>query len=222
METEVFLTLLSGTSGHVPRLCRAGLALLAAVRLGSLALGARTLWRDEAGDLRCDTGARGCLLACFDAAFPVSPFNLFLLQMASLLTHGTACSCVFCPPSCQGKSSWRPGPGHGKRWLQQLNWLSLLAKAALEGIFLVAFHGLYARYPSQLHCPPSTSCPDGVLCTIQQANWKDAFNLFVAGASWASVALCLPGLYTAASETFHCALGPGKSQLERPLLIPDI
>ncbi|CAI5799063.1 gap junction beta-5 protein-like [Podarcis lilfordi] len=222
MGTEVFLTVLSGTSGQAPRLCRAGLALFAAVRLGSLALGARTLWRDEEGDLHCDTASRGCLSACFDAAFPVSPFNLFLLQMASLLTHGTACSCVFRPPSFQGRSGWRRGPSHGKRRLQQLHWHSLLAKAALEGIFLVVFHGLYAHYPSQLHCPPSVSCPDGVLCTIEQANWKDAFNLFVAGASWASLALCLPGLYSAASETFHCASGRGKSQLERPLLMPDI
>ncbi|XP_061457816.1 gap junction beta-5 protein-like [Rhineura floridana] len=219
MESEALMTLLSGTSRQVHRLCRAGLSFLTVLRLGSLALGAKTLWRDEMADLQCNSTSQGCILSCFDKAFPISPFNLFLLQAASLLTHGVACACIFHSPRCQGKSGWWRGPLHGKSHGLRLHWVSLLAKALLEGIFLMAFHGLYSRYPSGLRCPLSVTCPKAVLCAIQYANWKDTFNLFVAGMTWVSVALCLVALYPAIAETLRPPSSPLKNQLARPFLV---
>ncbi|XP_063003425.1 gap junction beta-3 protein-like [Elgaria multicarinata webbii] len=194
METEAFAALLSGTSGQVPRLCRAGLTLLTALRLGTLALGAETLWRDETADLWCDDTSRSCLLACFNEAFPISPFNLFLLHMATVLAHGLACAFLFRPPDCQGKGLWWHGRLRGKSQQWRLHLINLVAKILLESVFLMAFHSLYGRYPAVLHCPLSVSCPKAAFCTIRQAAWKHAFNLFVAGMSWLSVTLCLAAL----------------------------
>ncbi|XP_015273735.1 PREDICTED: gap junction beta-6 protein-like [Gekko japonicus] len=212
MGTDALVRLLSGTTALAPRLGRAGLSILMAVRLAALALGARSLWRDEMDDLACNSSA-SCRLACFDAAFPVSPFTLFLLQAAFVSAHGLACSLLWRPPDCQGKGWLRD-----KTQQLRLHSLSLLARILLEGIFLMTFHALYARYPQTLHCPASTLCPDTVVCTIQNAQWKDAFDLFVAGTSWASVAVCLTVLYLAVTEIVQLTLWPAKRHLGHLLL----
>ncbi|XP_053153431.1 gap junction beta-2 protein-like [Hemicordylus capensis] len=200
MESDALTVLLSGTSARAPRLCRAGLAVLMALRLGALALGAKTLWRDEVGDLLCNATLPSCLLACFDAAFPVSPFNLFLLQMASVLTHGLACALLFRPPDSQGKGAWCRGRLGGKPWELRLHWVTALARVLLEGTFLMVFHGLYSQFPQVLHCGPSASCPEAALCAIEKAKWKDAFNTFATGTSWVSITLCLIALHAAATD----------------------
>ncbi|XP_020636864.3 gap junction beta-3 protein [Pogona vitticeps] len=219
METDALTRLLSGTSVLAPRLCRAGLSVLTAVRLGSLALGAKTLWKDEVADLRCEPPTQGCLLACFDRTFPLSPFNLFLLQMASVGTHAVACALLFRPPDCQGKDRSGWGLFRSKSHQLSLHWLSLLAKILLEGVFLATFHSLYGRYPASLSCPPSSSCAETTLCTIQKADRKDAFNLVLAGASWLSVALCFVALYPASTDVLCRASNPTKRRLERPLVV---
>ncbi|KAJ7308304.1 hypothetical protein JRQ81_008836 [Phrynocephalus forsythii] len=221
MDTDALTRLLSGTSGQEPWLCRAGLSVLTAAQLGSLALGAKTLWKDEVADLRCEaapTAPARCLLACFDQAFPLSPFHLFLLQMASVGTHAVACVLLFRPPDCQGKGRWGWGLLRSKNRRLPLHWLSLVAKILVEGLFLMSFHGLYGRYPARVSCPPSSLCPRTMFCTVQNAGWKDAFNLFMAAASWLSVALCLVALYLATAKILQQPSDPTKSRLPWPLL----
>ncbi|XP_048353742.1 gap junction beta-3 protein-like [Sphaerodactylus townsendi] len=213
MGTDVLLQLFSGTTGLAPPLARAGLSILMAVRLAALAVGTRSLWRDEMGDLICNSTA-SCRLVCFDASFPVSPFTLFLLQAAFVSAHGLACSFL-----------WRPPDSQGKGWLcrktQQLRLhvLAVLARMLLEGIFLVTFHALYGHYPQLLRCPASKLCPNIVVCAIQNARWKDAFDFFMAGTSWTAVAICLTVLYPAIAEIFQLTLGPTKRQVGRSLLV---
>ncbi|XP_060086535.1 gap junction beta-6 protein-like [Heteronotia binoei] len=212
MGTDTLVQLLSGTTMLAPRLGRAGLSVLMAVRLAALAVGARALWQDEVGDVGCDATA-SCRLACFDSAFPVSPFSLFLLQAAVVSTHGLACSFLWHPPDCQGKGWLRD-----RTQQLRLHLLSVLARILLEAIFLGTFHALYTRYPPVLHCPPSTLCPNSVVCTIRNAQWKDTFNLFVAGISWACVAVCLVVLYFAVTKIVQLPLRPAKMHSEHPLL----
>lgn len=204
MGTDVLMQLLSGTTTQAPPLGRAGLAVLMAVRLAALAVGARSLWRDETGDLVCNATA-SCRLACFDSTFPVSPFTLFLLQAAFVSALGLACSCLQRPPDCQAK-----GRLHKETQQLQIHVLSVLARILLEGTFLTTFHVLCASYPQAVHCPASTLCPSTVVCTVQNAQWKDAFDLFMAATSWASVAVCLMLLSLAGTEIVQLTLGPAK------------
>ncbi|XP_054835592.1 gap junction beta-2 protein-like [Eublepharis macularius] len=218
METEALTRLLSGTSMLAPRLGRAGLSILTTARLAALAMGTKSLWRDELGDLFCNS-TTSCRLTCFDSAFPVSPFSLFLLQSAFTSAHGLACCFLWRLPNSQGKSAWQKGWLLNRTRQLQLHALGVLARIFLEGIFLAVFHSLYGRYPQGLRCPASTSCPNTVQCTIQKAQGKDAFNLFVAGISWGSIMVCLMVLYPAITEIFQLTLHPAKRQLGRPLLI---
>ncbi|XP_039371969.1 gap junction beta-3 protein-like [Mauremys reevesii] len=206
MEADTVASLLSGTSAHAPRLCRAALAVLFTLRLSALAVGARTLWWDEVGDLACNASAESCRRACFDAAFPVSPFSLFALQLAVIFSHALASSWHFRPRS-EGMGSWLQPTLRGK---QQRLWLhlgSLLAKAVLEGVFLVTFHTLYSHFPVLVQCPPSPPCPPAVTCAILNAGEKDAFNHFMAGSSWACLLLSLLGTWHAAVQIFQEASG---------------
>ncbi|XP_042334811.1 gap junction beta-2 protein-like [Sceloporus undulatus] len=209
-------SLLSGTSGRAPWLCRTVLSILMVLQFGSLALGAKTLWRDEVADLLCNSSAQNCLLACFDVTFPISPFNLFLLHMASLVAHSLACAFLFHSPKYQGKGRWWKGQLRGQSQKLWLDGISLLAKVLLEAIFLMVFHSLYSQYPSWLFCPPSASCPQITICIVQNASWKDAFTLFFVGASWVSVALCLIMLYQTVIKILQRTSGPGKSQPDHP------
>ncbi|XP_070601431.1 gap junction beta-3 protein-like [Erythrolamprus reginae] len=213
MEKETVVTLLSGTPGQAPRLCRVSLASLAVFRLGFLVLGATTVWRDESADLRCNSTQRSCLLACWDETFPISPYNLFLLQVASLLTHGLACVLLFPSPDVQRKGLRGSGPEF------RLHLVNLLAKILLEGLFVLTFHSLYNQYPETLYFPPSASCPEATRCTIQGANWKEAFGLFIAAASWASITVAAVALCLAIREMLQTARSACKmSPMGRPLL----
>ncbi|KAG6934947.1 gap junction beta-4 protein-like [Chelydra serpentina] len=210
MEVDTVASLLSGTSAQAPRLCRAGLAAVFALRLGALAAGAGTLWRDEVGDLACNASGESCRHTCFAAAFPVSPFSLFALQLAVIFSHALA-------------SSWHGRPHGEGSWLQptqQRLWLhlgSLLAKAVLEGVFLVTFHMLYSHFPVLVQCPPAP-CPPAVTCAILNAREKDAFNHFMAGSSWAGLLLSLLGTQHAAVQIFQEASGkaPRKGTARKP------
>ncbi|XP_067410907.1 gap junction beta-7 protein-like [Emydura macquarii macquarii] len=207
MVVEAVTSLLSGTSGHCPRPCRGGLAALFTLRLGAWLVGAKTLWRDEVGDLACNASGESCRRTCFDAAFPLSPASLFALQLVVIFTHGLACSRHVCQHG--GGQGGRPQPK--LRGKQQQLWLhlgSLLAKAVLEGIFLVTFHALYSPFPVLVQCPPSP-CPPAVTCTILNAREKGAFNHFMAASSWACVLLSLLGMHHAAAQIFQPP--PGKA-----------
>lgn len=212
MGTEALVRLLSGTTMLAPHLGRASLTILMGIRLAAL-VGARSLWHEETSDLVCNSTTI-CRLACFDSTFPVSPFTLFLLQMAFVSAHGLACFFLGGPPDCQGKGWLR-----NETQQLQLHFLIVLARILLEGIFLVTFHVLYARYPQTLHCPPSPLCTNTVVCTIHYAQWKDTFNLFIVGISWASVGVCIVVLYHAITEILQLTLWPAKRQLGRPLLV---
>nr|XP_006125041.1 gap junction beta-5 protein-like [Pelodiscus sinensis] len=195
MPVEAVTSLLSGTSPLAPRLCRTSLAAVFMLRLGALVVGARTLWRGEVGDLACNPSVESCRHACFDAAFPVSPFSLFALQLAAISSHALA---SFWHAGL-GKGSWRPPMRRGR---QPLLWLpvgSLLCKAVLEGVFLVTFHALYGHFPALVRCPPSP-CPPAVTCAIRKAWEKDAFNHFMASSSWACLVLSLLGAQHAAAR----------------------
>ncbi|KAM9112313.1 gap junction beta-2 protein-like [Pangshura tecta] len=216
MEADTVASLLSGTSAHAPRLCRAGLAGVFTLRLSALVVGARTLWWDEVGDLACNASAESCRRTCFDAAFPVSPFSLFALQLAVIFSHALASSWHFRPRG-EGMGSWLQPTLQGK---QQQLWLhlgSLLAKAVLEGVFLVMFHMLYSHFPVLVQCPPSP-CPPAVTCAILNAREKDAFNHFMAGSSWACLLLSLLGMQHAAVQIFQEASGkaPRKGTARKP------
>ncbi|XP_062815963.1 gap junction beta-5 protein-like [Anolis carolinensis] len=212
MEVETLSALLSGTGPRAPRLCRAGLSLLTAARLVWLALGAQTLWRDETSSsvLQCNGTTASCSLACFDDAFPVSPFDLFLLQMASVACHGVACAVLFRPPDCQAK-----GPRWWHRELHshvRLHTISLLAKVFVETLPLMLLHGLHSPYPSRLWCPPSPpSCPQIVFCDVRDAAWKNIFVVSFAGASWLSVSLCAVVLWAASAEILARGRSPALS-----------
>lgn len=219
MEKETVTTLLSGTGGQAPRLCRAILASLTVFRLGFLILGAATVWRDESADLRCNSTQRGCLLACWDEAFPISPYNLFLLQAASLLTHGLACVFLFPSPDVQGKGLGGQSQPWGSGLELRLHLVNLLAKTLLEGLFVMTFHSLYSHYPETLYFPPSVSCPEATRCTIQVASWKEAFSLFIAATSWASIAVAVIALCLAIREMLQTAFSACKmSPMGMPLL----
>ncbi|XP_032646817.1 gap junction beta-2 protein-like [Chelonoidis abingdonii] len=205
MEADAVASLLSGTSTHAPRLCRASLAVVFTLRLSALAVGAKTLWRDEVGDLACNASTESCRRTCFAAAFPISPFSLFALQLAVIFSHALASSWHLHPRG-QGMGSWLQPTLRGK---QQRLWLhlgSLLAKAVLEGIFLVTFHTLYSHFPVLVQCRPSP-CPPAVTCAILNAGEKDAFNHFMAGSSWACLLLSLLGTQHAAVQIFQEASG---------------
>ncbi|XP_026540939.1 gap junction beta-5 protein-like [Notechis scutatus] len=208
MEKETVTTLLSGTGGQVPRLCRASLASLMVFRLGFLIVGAAMVWRDELADLRCNSTRRSCLLACWDETFPISPLNLFLLQTASLLTHGLACVFLFPSQDVQAKAFG----GKSQTWASglelRLHLVNLLAKTLLEGLFVMTFHSLYSRYPETLYFPPSESCPEATWCTIQAASWKEAFSLFIAATSWASIAVIVVALCLSIREI--CSKPPSR------------
>lgn len=218
MESDALTTLASGISAQAPHLCQAGLSVLMALRLGALAVGAKTLWRDEIGDLACNSTGERCLLACFDAAFPISPFNLYSLQMASVLTHSLACFCLFRPPDSQGKGSWWQAHLRSKSQQLHLHLVNILARILLEGIFVVVFHSLYRSYPQTLYCMPSNFCPTALLCIVGKSNWKEAFNLFVFGTSWVSVMLCFIALYPALIKILQCPSRSTKTQLSYPHL----
>ncbi|XP_070787950.1 gap junction beta-3 protein-like [Pituophis catenifer annectens] len=225
MEKETVTTLLSGTGAQAPRLCRVSLASLAVFRLGFLILGAATVWRDESADLRCNSTQRSCLLACWDEAFPISPFNLFLLQAASLLTHGLACVFLFPSLDVQGKGLG----GQSQLWRSGLelrsHLVNLLAKILLEGLFVMTFHSLYSHYPETLYFPPSVSCPEATRCTIQEASWKEAFSLFIAATSWISITVTVIALCLAIREMLQtafsaCKISPRRTPLLRSVHSP--
>ncbi|XP_058019172.1 gap junction beta-7 protein-like [Ahaetulla prasina] len=219
MEKETVTTLLSGTGGPAPRLCRASLAGLMVLRLGFLILGAATVWRDESADLRCNSTQQSCLIACWDEAFPISPLNLFLLQAASLLTHSLACVFLYPSLDVQGKCLGGQSQPWGGGLELRLHLVNLLAKTLLEGLFVVTFHSLYSHYPETLYFPPSVSCPEATQCTIQAANWKAAFSLFIAATSWASIAVVVIALCLAIREMLQTTFSACKmSSIGTPLL----
>lgn len=149
-------------------------------------------WRLEPGPCGgttwpCNASAESCRRPCFDAAFPVSP-------------------CSWLQPKPRGK--------------QQRLWLllgSLLAKAVLEGVFLVTFQMLYSHFPALVQCPPS-ACPPAVTCAFLNAREKDVFNHFMAGSAWACLLLRLLGMQHAAVQIFQEASGkaPRKSTARKP------
>ncbi|XP_074834364.1 gap junction beta-4 protein-like [Carettochelys insculpta] len=199
---EAIVSLLSGTSVHAPSLCRAGLAVVFTLRLGALVVGSRTLWWDEVGDLACNASAESCRRACFDAAFPVSPFSLFALQLAAISSHALACSWHF-------QAGWLQPKLQGERLQLWLHLGSLLAKAVLEGLFLGTFHALYSHFPRLVQCP-SSPCPPAVTCAIRHAGEKDAFNHIMASSSWAGFLLSLLGMQHAAAQI--CQEASGKAR----------
>ncbi|KAM6466252.1 gap junction beta-5 protein-like [Liasis olivaceus] len=206
MEKEAAIALLSGTGSRAPRLCRASLASLTVFRLGSLAVGAATVWQDESGDLWCNSTHQSCLLSCLDEAFPVSPFNLFLLQTASLLAHGLACVFLFPSPDAQEKGRCGQSQLRGRGLELRFHLVNLLAKILLEGIFVMTFHSLYSRYPEILYFPPSMSCPEATWCIIRVTGWKGAFNLWMAATSWASSTVAVIAVGLAIREMLQTAL----------------
>ncbi|KAK9409073.1 gap junction beta-6 protein-like [Crotalus adamanteus] len=219
MEKEAITTLLSGTGDQAPGLCRASLASLTVFRLGFLILGAATVWRDESADLLCNSTRPSCLLACWDEAFPISPLNLFLLQTASLLTHGLACVFLFPSRDVQGKGLG----GQSQPWSHglklRLHLVNLLAKTLLEGLFVMTFHSLYSHYPETFDFPPSVSCPEATWCTIQGASRKEAFGLLIAGTSWASISVAVIAACLAIREMLQTTFSSCKmSLMGKPLL----
>ncbi|CAM4713467.1 unnamed protein product, partial [Caretta caretta] len=164
----------------------------------------------------CNASAESCHRTCFDAAFPISPCSLFALLLVVIFSHALASSWHFRPHG-EAKGSWLQPKPRGK---QQRLWLllgSLLAKAVLEGIFLVTFHMLYSHFPALVQCPPS-ACPPAVTCAILNAREKDIFNHFMAGSSWACLLFSLLGMQHAAVQIFQEASGkaPRKSTARKP------
>ncbi|XP_029469404.1 gap junction beta-2 protein-like [Rhinatrema bivittatum] len=194
MDVETITCLLSGTGMHATRLGRTCLALLFFTRLGVLAVGAKTLYRNEDEDFVCNSSHRSCTGACFNNYSPISPFNLFILQAVVLFTHALAVANYFRHNS-QAKDNWLQRKFRSRLGQDRQHFVSVLAKAMIEGIFLTTFYKLYdgLQRPSIVQCA-TMPCESLVTCTVQKAGEKDVFNLCMNAMSLACLLLCLKEL----------------------------
>ncbi|XP_069468327.1 gap junction beta-2 protein-like [Ambystoma mexicanum] len=191
MEVETVSCLLSGASARTTPLGRACLAVLFCLRLGALAIGAKTLWRHEERDFTCNSSSEICHSSCFDAFSPVSPFNFFTLQLVVLLTQALALA-NYSRQNSAAKGRWLRYPFKSRAGLVRLHFLFLLAKMAIECIFLITFCELYGGLlqPGVVKCHLD-QCEEHVACLVHNSSAKNVFNVFMLSASFSCILLCL-------------------------------
>ncbi|MGH0172812.1 UNVERIFIED_CONTAM: hypothetical protein FKN15_066674 [Acipenser sinensis] len=168
------MMLLSGTSQLSSPQSRVCLSTATLLRLLTLVLGGETVWRDEEGGFLCNTSVVGCQAACFDQHSPISPFNLYCLQLIFLFTLSLA-----------GARLHQPG----QQYLQarpHMHFLSLLGKAIIEGLFLLIAYQLYSTRPSETTCSASP-CLGLVTCKVFGTRVRDALSHLVCSCSAVSL-----------------------------------
>nr|XP_033812653.1 gap junction beta-2 protein-like [Geotrypetes seraphini]XP_033812654.1 gap junction beta-2 protein-like [Geotrypetes seraphini]XP_033812655.1 gap junction beta-2 protein-like [Geotrypetes seraphini] len=195
MDIETITCLLSGMSIQASRLGRTCLALFFFTRLGFLVVGAKTLYKNEEGDFVCNSSLQSCSSVCFNSYSPISPFNLFTLQVVVLFTHALTVASHFRHNS-QAKSTWLQSRLRSRLGLDKQHFLSILAKAMIEGIFVVTFYKIFdaLQRPAAIQCD-AIPCENLITCTVQKAGAKNGFNLCMNIMALACLFVCLNELY---------------------------
>ncbi|XP_075467543.1 gap junction beta-1 protein-like [Ascaphus truei] len=210
-EVETVTCLLSGTSHLTSRLGRVSLAVLFFTRCGFLAVGGRTVWREEEKDFVCNSSRLLCTSSCFDDFSPISPFNLFSLQLVVLLTHALSVAC-FRRPDSQAKAGWLQAHFRGRMAQLWLHLLCLLSRVLIEGIFVLTFYKVSGGLlrPAVTHCH-SQLCEPQVTCIDLNSTTKNIFSLCLCAVSTASCMVCL-GEIAAALQSMRQLRGPAQSR----------
>ncbi|XP_030075635.1 gap junction beta-6 protein [Microcaecilia unicolor] len=195
MDVETIICLFSGLRMQATRLGTTCLALLFFTRLGLLVVGAKTLYKNEEGDFVCNSSLQSCSSACFNTYSPISPFNLFTLQVVVLFTHALTVASYF-QHNSQAKATWLQSRLRSRLGLDKQHFLSILAKAMIEGIFIITFYKIYDGFqrPATVQCT-TIPCENLVTCTVQKAREKNGFNLCMNTMSVACLFVCLNELY---------------------------
>ncbi|OCT94902.1 gap junction beta-5 protein [Xenopus laevis] len=198
MNWALFQGLLSGVSNYSTAFGRIWLSIVFIFRLMVYVVAAERVWGDEQGEFDCNTKQPGCTNVCYDYYFPVSHIRLWALQLIMVTCPSLLVIMhVAYREDRERKHREKLGENSGRLYLDVgkkrggLWWtylLSLLAKAAVDSVFLYVFYRIYHNYslPNLVKCSIKP-CPNIVDCFISRPTEKNIFTLFMV----ATTILCI-------------------------------
>uniref|UniRef100_A0A3B4H0Y2 Gap junction protein n=1 Tax=Pundamilia nyererei TaxID=303518 RepID=A0A3B4H0Y2_9CICH len=207
-EWDLLGHLLDKVQSHSTVIGKVWLTVLFIFRIMVLQTGAEKVWGDEQSDFVCNTQQPGCENVCYDLAFPISHVRFWFLQIIAIATPKLLylghvlhvihvekkvcrCSTAYKVPKYtknSGKISIR-----GR--LLRSYVLHLLAKIALEVLFIVGQYLLYGFSLQTRYVCTRFPCPHKVDCFLSRPTEKSVIIWFMLVAACVSLALSLVELF---------------------------
>ncbi|KAM4807843.1 gap junction beta-1 protein-like [Rhinophrynus dorsalis] len=204
---ETVMCLISGASHLTSRLGQGILTILFFIRFGILAVGARTLWKEEEKNFICNSTQLLCPASCFDEFCPISSFNLFSLQLVVLLTHSLSVAC-YNRTEYKAKEGWLQAHCRGRKAQMKLHMLCLLSRLFIESLFIFIYFKVSGGllHPEWTQCH-SHLCEPFVTCMDLNSGIKNVFSLCLCAVSAFCGTICLVEL-VGTLRAFHQASSP--------------
>ncbi|XP_059846776.1 gap junction beta-5 protein-like [Hypanus sabinus] len=165
------------------------LAALFVVRVFTMIVTAKTIWKDDLDDLFCNSTQVGCSRECYTEFSVLSPFNFFALQTVFVTTL------LICKKNLRRYHISNQ---------TACNYLSMLSRILTEGMFLVLWHVIYPSLlrKSAFNCD-IFPCEPTVVCTMLGNRQKNAFSVFMYICSLACILMCVIEMFTLAKKNIR-------------------
>ncbi|KAM3602336.1 uncharacterized protein V6R79_002264 [Siganus canaliculatus] len=222
-EWDVLGRLLDKVQSHSTVIGKIWLTVLFVFRILVLRTGAERVWGDEQSDFVCNTQQPGCENVCYDLAFPISHVRFWFLQIIAVATPkllylGYVLHVIHIEKKIkermrkqaeledQANLFFRKAfkfPKYTKSTgkisirgrLLRSYVLHLLAKIALEAVFIMGQYYLYGFTLETRYVCVRHPCPHKVDCFLSRPTEKSVIIWFMLVAAIVSLALCLVELF---------------------------
>ncbi|KAM9779444.1 gap junction Cx32.7 protein-like [Syngnathus typhle] len=233
-EWDLLGRLLDKVQTHSTVIGKVWLTVLFVFRILVLSTGADRVWGDEQSDFVCNTEQPGCENVCYDSAFPISHVRFWALQIIAVATPkllylGYVLHVIHAEKKLKERMR-----KYAERDDQALLFLQrsfkipkylkstgkvsirgrllrayvvhLVAKMAVEIVFVVGQYYLYGLTLDSRYVCMSSPCPHRVDCFLSRPTEKTVIIWFMLGAALLSLALCLVELlYLCVKAAKECA-----------------
>ncbi|XP_061785238.2 gap junction protein, alpha 11 [Nerophis lumbriciformis] len=216
-EWELLGRLLDKVQTHSTVIGKVWLTVLFVFRILVLSIGAEKVWGDEQSDFVCNTKQPGCENVCYDLAFPISHVRFWAIQIIAVATPtlvylGYVLHILHAEKKMKEKMKKQAGlddqamlflrrsykiPKYTKssgkvnirgRLLRSYV-LHLVAKIALEVLFIAGQYFLYGLTLDPLYVCSRWPCPHQVDCFLSRPTEKSLIIWFMLAAALVSLAL---------------------------------
>ncbi|XP_057679254.1 gap junction Cx32.7 protein-like isoform X3 [Corythoichthys intestinalis] len=229
-EWDLLGRLLDKVQTHSTLIGKVWLTVLFVFRILVLSTGADRVWGDEQSDFVCNTRQPGCENVCYDVAFPISHVRFWALQIIAVATPkllylGYVLHVIHVEKKLKERMRKQAELGDQALLFLQRSFkmpkyikssgkvnirgrllrayvLHLVAKIAVEVLFIVGQYFLYGLTLNAVYVCPHWPCPHQVDCFLSRPTEKSLIIWFMLGAAVLSLVLCVAELLYLCGKAF--------------------